>query len=129
MRWQAGGVSYPSDLTDRHWQRLEPFFERPDPRSARSKYPKRRVVWQEAVAVLGRRWREVALGRARRAPRHTILDSQAVKTAAEGQERGLDGGKKVKGRSRHVAVDSQGTLLAVCTCARPTKPTAQKQAR
>ena len=67
--------------------------------------------------MLGRRWREVALGRARRLPRHAILDSQAVKTAAEGQERGLDGGKKVKGRARHVAVDSQGTILAVHICA------------
>ena len=37
--------------------------------------------------------------------------------AAEGEERGLHGGKKVKGRSRHVAVDSQGTLLAVQVCA------------
>ena len=76
-----------------------------------------RGVWQEAVAVLGTRWREVELGRARRAPRHAILDSQSVKTAAEGEERGLHGGKKVKGRSRHVAIDRQGTLLAVHLCA------------
>lgn len=39
--------------------------------------------------------------------------AKSVKTAAEGQERGFHGGKKVKGRSRHVAIDSQGTLLAV----------------
>ena len=45
------------------------------------------------------------------------MDSQSVKTAAEGEERGLHGGKKVKGRSRHVAIDSQGTLLAVHVCA------------
>ena len=76
-----------------------------------------RGVWPQAVAVLGTRWREVTLGRARRAPRHAILDSQAVKTAAEGAARGLHGGKKVKGRARHVAVDSQGTLLAVHVCA------------
>ena len=72
-----------------------------------------RGVWQEAVAVLGTRWREQELGRARRAPRHAILDSQSVKSAAEGEERGFHGGKKIKGRSRHVAIDSQGTLLAV----------------
>lgn len=52
-----------------------------------------RGVWQEAVAVLGTRWREVNLGRPRRAPRHAILDSQSVKSAAEGQERGFHGGK------------------------------------
>ena len=68
---------------------------------------------KEAVAVLNTRWREQELGRGRRAPRHGILDSQSVKTAAQGEARGFHGGKKIKGRSRHVAVDSQGTLLAV----------------
>ena len=74
---------------------------------------RRRGVWQEAVLVLGTRWREVSLGRARRLPRHAILDSQSVKSAAEGEARGFHGGKRIKGRSRHVALDSQGTLLAV----------------
>ena len=36
-----------------------------------------------------------------------------MKSAAEGEERGFHGGKRVKGRSRHVAVDSQGPLWAV----------------
>ena len=144
-------MTYPSDLSEVQWAKLEKFFERPDPRGARPKYSKQRVVeavlyrlregcrwralphdfppwdtvydhwrrwqkrgvWQQAVAVLGTRWREITLGRARRAPRHAILDSQSVKSAAEGQARGFHGGKKIKGRSRHVAVDSQGTLLAV----------------
>ena len=74
---------------------------------------KKRGVWQEAVLVLNTRWREQSLGRGRRAPRHAILDSQSVKSAAEGEAHGFHGGKKIKGRSRHVAVDSQGTLLAV----------------
>lgn len=73
----------------------------------------KRGVWQEAVLVFNLAWRQRKLGRGRRAPRHAILDSQSVKTAAEGPERGFHGGKRVKGRSRHVAVDSQGTLLAV----------------
>ena len=144
-------MSYPSDLSDAQWEKIAPFFARPDPRGAREKYSKRRVVeailyrlregcrwralphdfppydtvfdhwqrwqergvWREAVAVLGVRWREVEFGRGRRAPRHAILDSQSVKTAAEGEARGFHGGKQVKGRSRHVAIDSQGTLLAV----------------
>ena len=74
---------------------------------------KKRGVWAAAVQVLNTRGREVALGRGRRAPRHAILDSQSVKTAAEGEARGFHGGKMIKGRSRHMAVDSQGTLLAV----------------
>ena len=44
---RLAGVSYPSDLSERQWQRMERFFERPDPRGARSKYAKRREV--EAV--------------------------------------------------------------------------------
>lgn len=144
-------MSYPSDLSDEQWAKIERFFARPDPRGAREKYPKWRMVeaclyrlreggrwralphdfppydtvhdpfsrwqergvWQEAVAVLNTRWREEQPGRARRAPRHAILDSKRVKIAAEGEARGFHGGKKIKGRSRHVAVDSQGTLLAV----------------
>ncbi len=58
-------------------------------------------------------WREQELGRGRRAPRHAILDSQSVKSAAEGEARGFHGGKQIKGRWRHMAVASQGTLLAV----------------
>ena len=63
--------------------------------------------------MLGTRWRGQAPGRARRAPRHAILDSQSVKTAAADEQRGFHGGKQIKGCSRHVAIDSQGTLLAV----------------
>ena len=97
----AAGAPWPHDFAPYdtvfdHWQRWQ-----------------ERGVWQEAVAVLGTRWREQELGRARRVPRHAILDRQSVKSAAEGEERGFQGGKKIKGRSRHVAIDSQGTRLAV----------------
>ena len=30
------------------------------------------------------------------------------------EERGIDGGKKVKGRKRHIVTDSMGNLLAIC---------------
>lgn len=72
-----------------------------------------RGVWPEAVVVLNLAWRPGKLGRARRQPRPAILDSQSAKSAAEGPQRGFHGGKRIKGRSRHVAVDSRGTLLAV----------------
>jgi putative transposase len=46
-------------------------------------------------------------------PATLIIDSQSVKTNYEGEARGFHGGKKVKGRSRQIAVDSQGQIWAV----------------
>ncbi len=44
-----------------------------------------------------------------------IIDSQSVKTTfIGGEDRGIDGGKKVKGRKRHIVVDTSGLLMSVC---------------
>ncbi|MFY0574834.1 IS5 family transposase [Cystobacter fuscus] len=44
-------------------------------------------------------------------PTAAILDSQSVKTVQEAETKGYDAGKKVKGRKRHLLVDTQGLLL------------------
>ena len=46
-------------------------------------------------------------------PTYSIIDSQSVKTTDHAEERGIDGGKKIKGRKRHVITDTQGHLLHV----------------
>ena len=43
-----------------------------------------------------------------------VVDSQSAKTTGVGGEaRGYDGGKKVRGRKRHILVDTEGLLLKV----------------
>ena len=58
--------------------------------------------------------REVLRARSGRNPRPSagIGDSQSAKTTGVGgEERGYDGGKKVRGRKRHLLVDTEGLVL------------------
>jgi len=46
-------------------------------------------------------------------PTVAIVDSQSIRTAEGGEQRGYDSAKKITGRKRHLAVDTLGLLLAV----------------
>ena len=69
------------------------------------------VIWQELNDALREKIRQ-KVGR-KLSPSAPILDSQSVKTTLVGGQRGFDAGKSVKGRKRHIIVDTLGLLLAV----------------
>jgi len=46
-------------------------------------------------------------------PSAAVIDSQSVKSTAQGGPKGFDAGKKIKGRKRHLVTDTLGLVLAV----------------
>ena len=68
-------------------------------------------LWQRIHDALRRQLRRREGKRSE--PTAVILDSQSIRTAEGGEQRGYDAGKKITGRKRHLAVDTLGLVWAV----------------
>lgn len=114
IREVANAIFY-LDRTGCQWEMLPKDF--PDYRHVNYYYNKwmRDGTWDLVLAAL-RELVRTSEGRAE-APTAAIIDSQSVKTIGPGDERGFDGGKRVKGRKRFLAVDTLGLPLAVMVMA------------
>lgn len=66
-------------------------------------------IWEQIMDVLRQNYR-IASGR-EPDPSAGVIDTQSVKSTATRGIRGYDGFKKVKGRKRHILVDTQGTII------------------
>ena len=97
--WRA----LPHDLP--HWKTAYNFF-----RALQADGTWDRVVTALRVAVRTKLGREPT-------PSGACIDSPSAKTASGGAEVGVDGGKMVRGRKRHIVTDTVGLLLVVLVTA------------
>ena len=68
-------------------------------------------TWEKVLQLLNRRIR-IKEGR-KPEPTLGIIDSKSVQAANKCEEKGIDGGKKIKGRKRHIVTDILGCLLHI----------------
>jgi putative transposase len=110
IREIANAIFY-LDKTGCQWEMLPHDF--PDYRHVNYYFLEwtRSGIWDQVLDRL-RELARVAAGK-QSEPTAAVMDSQSVKTTGHGEERGYDAGKNVKGRKRHVLVDTLGLLLLV----------------
>ena len=88
-----------------HWKTIYGYFSR----------WRKTDVWASVMTTLRRKERERCGHRPE--PSAGSIDSQSVKTVMRGDSRGYDGGKKTKGRKRHIFVDTMGLIIALVVTA------------
>lgn len=108
MKAEYKRINYPSDLSDKQWEKIAVFF----PSGNKSKYHKRNLVGT-TMYVVKTGYQRIALPhdypRAKQyiilqscesernmGKSYALIDSQSVKTAYRSDKKGYDGGKKRK---------------------------------
>ncbi len=71
--------------------------------------------WEKTMDLLVKRTRKDAGHKP--TPICGLIDSQSAKTTLASDDRGFDGLKKIKGRKRHIVVDTMGNALAISVLA------------
>jgi putative transposase len=92
-----------------HWSTIYGYFKR----------WRRDGVWARAMETL-RQWEGRCLGRPPE-PSAASIDSQSIKTATQSEDIDFEGNKKIKGRKRHILVDTLGLIIAVVVTSADTK--------
>ena len=74
--------------------------------------------WARVMETL-RQWERQSQGRLPE-PSACCADSQSIKTATQHEDVGFDGNKKIKGRKRHIMIETLGLIVAVVVTAAHT---------
>jgi len=74
--------------------------------------------WARVMETL-RQWERQSQGRLPE-PSACCADSQSIKTATQHEDVGFDGNKKIKGRRRHIMIETLGLIVAVVVTAAHT---------
>src|SRR5271165_6126720 len=68
-------------------------------------------LWRRLLGRLHRAWRRACEDATH--PSAVVIDSRSCRSAPSGFDRGIDGGKKIKGVKIHIAVDKYGVPLGI----------------